>query len=161
MITMGFYENKMRDAILLLDAKLSKKSFDLIYEKIQENYENEDLEKAIDAAVDSGKLSYPFILDQLRTAAAIRREQENIRKKRQEEENARQFWKANYQYIQAGICGRQCRSCRATLCNLIAQAAISGVKSILSAEKTINQVFSELSSEFPGAGFEKKPNKEV
>ena len=154
MITRDFYEAKMREAIALLDSRISKKTVDLIYEKIKDNFENEDFAKAIVDITESDNLSYPFLLKLLRQYSSVRLEQEEKERKKKEEEETRQFWKANYHYIKEGICNRKCYECPVQLCDLIANRSIDGIKAILTKEKTLEQVNTELAKEFPGVGFE-------
>lgn len=154
MIKKDFYEAKMREAIALLDSRISKKTIDLIYEKIKDNFENEDLSKAIDDVITADNISFPFILKLLRQYSSVRLEQEALEEKRREELETRQFWKANFGYIKEGICNRKCYECHVKFCDIIANKSIECIKTIINKEKTLSQVNAELAKEFRGVGFE-------
>jgi hypothetical protein len=154
MITRSVYETKIKEAIDILNLRISKRTVDLIYEKIKDNFENDDLLKAIDDAAETNNLSYPFLLKKLREYCSIRVEQNALKERRKEELETKQFWKTNIYYITENICNKKCYECRIQVCDLIAKKSVTGIKAILLKNKTVAQVNAEMAKEFVGIGFE-------
>jgi len=153
MITYDFYVEKMREAITLLNVKISKETVELIYKRIKDNYQNEDFEKAIEDIIVEGELKYHKLLKSLNYYASIRREEENAKEKQKHEEEARNFWRNNQEDIKQGTCNRKCYECHVEYCALIAKETIAGIREILSKKKTAAEVLKELATKFPGAHF--------
>lgn len=149
MITKDFYESKMREVIQLLDSKISKKTVELIYEKIRDSFENEDLSSAIDEVSETANLSYPNLVKLLRKHASIRLEREASEQKKIEEENTRRFWQENYRWVKDGICNRKCFECPVKFCDIVASHSIEAIKAVLKGERKYEEIKQELTEKFP------------
>jgi len=154
MISKDYFENKIREAINLLDSKISKKTVELIYEKIKDDFEDEDLKKAIDIATETDNLNYPFLLKIMRESAMERQRRQYMEQKRREEEESYRFWREQRKGIRQTSCNRICYLCQVKYCDLVAQRAIEGIKRILTGEEKVTEVNKRLATEFKGIGFE-------
>jgi len=151
MIDREFFEKKIDETLDLMGSNLKRRTKDLIFEKIQYNYENSDLSKALNnLASTSDKLTYASLIKNMDYYAAIRREEERAEEVRQEEARNKQFWKENLTYIKQGMCNRKCIKCHVKYCNLIHSESIKAIKAMLNKEKTLAQVNKEMAEKFEG-----------
>lgn len=157
MINKDLFQMRVGDAALLLNSRMLERKVEaMIYEKLKHNYHDSDLESAIASLLEeSDKLTYITLRRCLDKSAAIRREAEDRERKQTEEAEAKNFWRQNYEHIKKGECNRRCRECKATYCDTIAFYTLSAIKEILDGKRKSEDVSSELSKKFIGAGFEK------
>jgi hypothetical protein len=151
-IEKNFYDEKVRETIELMGVKtLTKKTTDIIYQKIQYNYDHSDLIKALDELIETtDKFTYHTLIKLLNKYSAIRREEENTIRKAKEEEDAKRFWRENYTHIKQGICNRKCLSCKVIYCDIIKAESSKGVRDILTGKRTVEEVNQEMASKFEG-----------
>ncbi len=130
----------------------------LIYNKLKDkNYEREDFFNLVnDEELLGSRIKYLSIKKALDRIASERLEKEHLKQKKKEEEETKRFWKANFCYIQEGICDRNCYQCPVQLCDLIANESIRAIREILTGEKTVEEANRELALKFKGVGFEEK-----
>ena len=107
----GFYDARMNEATLLSGYKQAnfKQMADAIYDRICLEYNEKDLDRAINDALGiDGKINYPVLLKYLSRYRSERLEQEAQAEKMRHEDDAKKFRKLQ---LQKQNCDRQCKLC--------------------------------------------------
>lgn len=155
MITRKLYVEKMREGVDLLGLKIKRDTAEAIYQKIKDEFEDEDFEKAMDEIFSSGGNllhPYPTLITKLRKYALERRERESRMAKEREEREARRFWERD-RSRKYDDCERKCGVCTVKYCDVIASRCIQAMRDLVYKKKTLRQVNDELAKEFPDLMF--------
>lgn len=155
MVEKTFFQERIREASMLLNARLLPAETEkLIYEKIKDNYHNSDIDNALHKIMDGDdKLGYLPLLRWMNHYRSMRIEHYVNKKKKEEEDEVRAFWKSNG--ATEGDCGGgDCFKCSVQYCEIIKVESIEAIKQILNKESAVLDKIKILSEKFKGIGFE-------
>lgn len=144
MINKDFFYKKIKEAIQLTSCNLSKETVNLIYEKIYDNYTNDDFDKALFSAMSENNIHYTNLVKWLDYYKELRLEEEAKKQKEEEMKQIRAMLSVDkeckYDYI--------CEICGKTYCNVLSAYSFKVVMSILESKNKL-QILEEASKKFP------------
>lgn len=178
MVTYQYYTQKMEDTFKLIgiDNKANREMAKAIYDRIKTNYENEDLDGALDSIMQSDfpKINFPILLRCLNTKRTLRFEEKSKSDKQTGEETSRKFWNME---TKENCISRNCRECShlAGRCDTIAKHTLEAIRIMINRKwrtwrkdeeiqvcysgmrkeqhEHNGRILDELNRQFPGVGF--------
>lgn len=146
MINKDFYTKKMAEAQILIGRQLPKETVALIYQKIKNDYDDMEFDKAIYTASQEGDISFHNLVRWLNYYKEIRLEALEKKEKEKEKQEIKKLLKEE---IVDCKYGRRCNSCPVQYCSILAKFAFNQVIiPILQGEDKI-KILKKASEEFP------------
>lgn len=151
MIEKTYFIEQLKNASYLINCLIKRDSAELMYNRLKFSDER-DFDRAVDDLIEQGeRLSYALLKQSIGKHMSYRIERENAERKKSEDETFKALWNSR---LKEEECGHQCFACKKTYCNKVSNAALSGIKSVLLGEKTIEDMNKYMAERFPGLGFD-------